>query len=57
MARYKHIETSPRFVAIDPEWQLLPSTFEHPLHHLIGDCGVVSLAEPADHGFPSTTSA
>ena len=35
MARYKHIDTSPRFIAVDLERQLLPGTFEHALDHLI----------------------
>ena len=35
MARYKHIDTSPRFLAVDLERQLLPGSFEHALHHLI----------------------
>jgi len=35
MARYKHIDTSPRFLAVNLERQLLPGTFEHALHHLI----------------------
>ena len=35
MARYKHIDTSPRFVAVDLEAQLLPGTFEHALNHLL----------------------
>ncbi len=35
MARYKHIDTSPRFLAVDLERQLLPGTFEHALNHLI----------------------
>ena len=35
MARYKHIDTSPRFLAVDLERQLLPGTFEHALHWLI----------------------
>ena len=29
MARYKHIDTSPRFLAVDLERQLLPGTLEH----------------------------
>lgn len=33
MARYKRIDTSPRFLAIDLEWQFLPGTFEHVLNH------------------------
>lgn len=35
MARYKHIDTSPRLIAVDLERQLLPGTFEHALNHLI----------------------
>ena len=35
MARYKPIDTSPRFLAVDLERQLLPGTFEHALCHLI----------------------
>jgi hypothetical protein len=37
MARYKQIDTSPRFIAVDLEWQLLPGTFEHALNHLMID--------------------
>jgi len=35
MARYKTIDTSPRFLAVDLERQLLPGTFEHAIHHLL----------------------
>lgn len=35
MARYKHIDTSPRFLAVDLQRQLLPGTFEHALNHLL----------------------
>ena len=35
MARYKHIDTSSRFLAVDLERQLLPGTFEHTLCRLI----------------------
>jgi len=35
MARYKPIDTSPRFLAVDLERQLLPGSFEHALHHMI----------------------
>ncbi len=35
MARYKHIDTSPRFIAVDLQRQLLPGTFEHALNHLL----------------------
>jgi len=35
MARYKPIDTSPRFIAVDLERQLLPGSFEHALNHLI----------------------
>ena len=33
MARYKHIDTSPRFLAVDPQRQLIPGTIEHALNH------------------------
>ena len=35
MARYKPIDTSPRFLAVDLGKQLLPGTFEHALCWLI----------------------
>jgi len=35
MPRYKHIDTSPRFLAVDLEAQLVPGTFEHALNHLL----------------------
>jgi transposase len=35
MARYKHIDTGPRFLAVDLQRQLLPGSFEHALNHLI----------------------
>ena len=35
MARYKTIDTSPRFLAVDLEAQLLPGTLEHALNHLL----------------------
>lgn len=35
MARYKPIDTSPRFIAVDLERQLLPGSFEYALDHLI----------------------
>lgn len=35
MARYKHIDTSPRFLAVDLQGQLLPGTIEHALPHLL----------------------
>jgi len=35
MARYKAIDTSPRFLALDLERQLLPGSFEHAVHHLL----------------------
>lgn len=35
MARYKHIDTSPRFLPVDLSQQLLPGTFEHALNHLL----------------------
>lgn len=35
MARYKTIDTSPRFLPVDLARQLLPGTFEHALNHLL----------------------
>ena len=35
MARYKYIDTNPRFLPIDLARQLLPGTFEYALHHLL----------------------
>ncbi|MBI5918292.1 MAG: hypothetical protein HY849_02805 [Nitrosomonadales bacterium] len=35
MAHYKHIDTSPRFLAVDLEQQLLPGTFEYAPNHLL----------------------
>jgi transposase len=43
MPRFKHIDMSPRFIALDLEEQLLPGTFEHALHQLIDQ--ELSLAE------------
>ena len=35
MARHKAIDTSPRFLAVDLEKQLLPVSFEHAVHYLL----------------------
>ena len=35
MARYKTIDLSPRFLAVDLEKQLLPVSFSHAVHHLL----------------------
>ncbi|MDP9179992.1 MAG: IS1182 family transposase [Gemmatimonadota bacterium] len=35
MARYKYIDTAPRFLPVDLARQLLPGTFEHAVHHLL----------------------
>ena len=35
MARYKAIDLSPRFLAVDLEKQFLPGSFAHAVHHLI----------------------
>lgn len=37
MARYKYIDTNPRFLAVDLARQLLPGTFEHAVNHLLDD--------------------
>ena len=36
MARYKYIDTNPRFLAVDLDAQLPPGTLEHALDHLLG---------------------
>jgi hypothetical protein len=35
MPRYRHIDTSPRFIALDRQAQLLPGSFEYALQHLV----------------------
>ena len=35
MARYKDVDTQPRFLPIDLARQLQPGTFEHALNHLL----------------------
>ena len=35
MARYKYIDTNPRFLPVDLGRQLLPGTFEHAVNHLL----------------------
>ena len=35
MARYKTIDLSPRFLAVDLEKQLIPGSFAHAVHHLL----------------------
>ena len=35
MARYKQIDTRPRFLAVDLQSQLLPGSIEHALNHLL----------------------
>jgi hypothetical protein len=35
MARYKAIDTSPRFLTVDLEKQPLPDSFEYAVHHLL----------------------
>lgn len=35
MARYKHIDTSPRLLAVDLEKQLLPGSFAHAVNYLL----------------------
>jgi transposase len=37
MARYKHIDMSPRLLPVDLESQLVPGSFAHAVHHLIGE--------------------
>ena len=35
MARYKHIDTSPRFIAMDLDRQLLPGPLAYAVNHLL----------------------
>jgi transposase len=35
MARYKHIDMSPRLLPVDLQAQLVPGSFAHALHHLV----------------------
>lgn len=35
IARYKAVDLSPRFQAVDLEKQLLPGSFAHAAHHLL----------------------
>ncbi len=35
MARYKVVDLSPKFLAVDLEKPLLPSSFSHTVHHLL----------------------
>ena len=35
MARYKVVDLSPKFLAVDLEKQLLPGSFAHAVHHLL----------------------
>ncbi|HEY6094848.1 MAG TPA: hypothetical protein VIU93_07840 [Gallionellaceae bacterium] len=51
MARYKHIDTSARFLAVDLQRQLLPGTFEHALNHLL-DCGATERGSCACSSMP-----
>lgn len=37
MARYRHIDLSPRLLPVDLQLQLVPGTFAHAVHHLIDD--------------------
>ncbi len=35
MARYRHIDMSPRLLPVDLQAQLVPGSFAHALHHLV----------------------
>ena len=37
MARYKHVDMSPRLLPVDLQAQLVPGSFAHALHHLIDE--------------------
>ena len=36
MARFKYIDAQPKLMPVDLAALLLPGTFEHALHHLLG---------------------
>lgn len=42
MARYRHIDLSPRLLPVDLEVQLVPGTFAHAVHHLVDDLDLSS---------------
>jgi hypothetical protein len=42
MARYKHVDMSPRLLPVDLEAQLVPGTFAHALHHLIDELDLLA---------------
>jgi len=51
MARYKYIDTNPRFLAVDLARQLVPGTFEHALNH----CSTTrSISPPSMRAFTTT---
>lgn len=37
MARYRHVDLSPRLLPVDLACQLVPGTFAHAVHHLVDD--------------------
>jgi len=47
MARYKPIDTQPKFLPINLAAQLLPGTFEHAVHHQRCCCGWCCSRTPA----------
>jgi hypothetical protein len=57
MARYKAIDTSPRFLAVDLEKQLLPGSFEHAVHHLLDHEFDLSLFDSRYHNDQNGASA
>jgi hypothetical protein len=53
MARYKYMDTNPRFLPLDLALQLLPGTFEHAVNHLLD--GAIDLSQfDADVGNDAT---
>ena len=48
MARYKYIDTNPRFLTVDLGKQLIPGTFEHAVHHLL-EAALHHRADRVDH--------
>jgi len=56
MARYKHIDMSPRLLPVDLQAQLVPGSFAHALHHLIDQLDLSTFDEHYcndDNGAPA----
>jgi transposase len=60
MARYRHVDLSPRLLPVDLDAQLVPGSFTHALHHLVDalDLTASDAHYPNDlHGAPAHSPA